>query len=100
MARSLTVAGETARLTLDTDLRAVSTTEYRFQSDHGVSCFGDRLVLELKYRGAPPAAFRQLVELFALTPRSTSKYRAGLSAVRGESPPLIIPGLATQAFYA
>jgi hypothetical protein len=59
------------------------------------------LVLELKYRGVPPAAFRQLVELFALTPRGASKYRTGLLTLRGESaPPLIVPGLATQAFYA
>ena len=48
-----------------------------------------RLILELKYRGAPPAIFRQLVEEFALTPQTASKYRLGVVARR--------PGRAAQA---
>ncbi len=60
----------------------------------------DRLILELKYRGVPPAIFRQLVEEFALDPQTASKYRLGVVAL-GLAPPYPdVPGARTEALYA
>ena len=67
----------------------------------GVPALSDRLILELKYRGAPPAIFRQLVEEFALTPQAASKYRLGMVAL-GQAVPEAAHDQATgtDAFYA
>ena len=41
------------------------------------------LILELKFRSAAPALFKQLVDDLALTPRAASKYRCAVSALTG-----------------
>ena len=60
----------------------------------------NRLILELKYRGAPPAIFRQLVEEFALTPQAASKYRLGMVALGQVVAEEIMTGTGTDSFYA
>ena len=59
-----------------------------------------RLILELKYRGAPPAIFRQLVEEFALTPQTASKYRLGVVALGLARSHQDVPVAGTEALYA
>lgn len=65
------------RLTLDEDLRVVPASGFAFES------MGDawplrtgRVVLELKFRGAPPELFGELMAEFGLEPGASSKYRA------------------------
>jgi VTC domain len=109
MARGVIRNGEMVRLTLDGDVRALPAHEARFASDVGVPAMAtvpampalsNRLILELKYRGAPPAIFRQLVEEFALTPQTASKYRLGLVAVGQVVAEEIRTGTGTDSFYA
>ncbi len=101
--------GEMVRLTLDGDVRAQLASEARFVSDAGVPAMAtvlampalsNRLILELKYRGAPPAIFRQLVEEFALTPQAASKYRLGMVALGQVVAEEIMAGTGTDSFYA
>ena len=70
-----------ARLTLDAGLRARPSDAVRFESDHGNEVLEGRLVLELKYHARVPALFRRLIEDFALTPETASKYRLGMGAI-------------------
>ena len=72
--------GETAagpiRMTLDQDLRALATGGLAF--DHarqGTLISEQGHILELKYRYAMPAVFKQLVDEFRLNPQAVSKYR-------------------------
>ena len=109
MARGVVRNGEMIRLTLDGDVRAQLASEARFVSDLGVPALAtvpalpalsNRLILELKYRGAPPAIFRQLVEEFALTPQAASKYRLGMVALGQAVPEEIMTVTGTDPFYA
>ena len=109
MARGVIRNGEMVRLTLDGDVRAQLASEARFVSDAGVPAMAtvpampalsNRLILELKYRGAPPAIFRQLVEEFALTPQAASKYRLGMVALGQVVAEEIMAGTGTDSFYA
>lgn len=109
MARGVIRNGEMVRLTLDGDIRAQLASEARFVSDLGVPAMAtvpalpalsNRLILELKYRGVPPAIFRQLVEEFALTPRAASKYRLGMVALGQVVPEEIMTVTGTDPFYA
>jgi hypothetical protein len=100
MARAVVRNSEQVRLTLDRDLRAMPTSDIPFPHQAGVPAMEGRLILELKYRGAPPAIFRQLVEELALTPQMVSKYRLGLVAL-GQAVPLEgAAGAGTAASYA
>jgi hypothetical protein len=65
----------TIRLTIDDDIRALPATGYAFRHGPGARVLDGSQILELKYRFAMPAVFKQLVETFALSPRATSKYR-------------------------
>ena len=78
--------GEVVRLTLDCDLRARAAFGYAFGSDPGLPIMNGDAILELKYRGPAPAIFKRLIEEFALTPRSASKYRMGLQASHASMP--------------
>jgi hypothetical protein len=71
-----------------------------FPPDPGIPVLADQLILELKYRGTPPAIFRQLVEEFALSPQATSKYRLGVGALGQTVATQVAPGSGTEAFYA
>lgn len=87
MARTFGRDGEVMRLTLDTDLRARDVPEIRFRRGAGVPVLaalpGKNVdaILELKFTGAAPALFRQLVEEFGLNPQAASKYRLAASAL-------------------
>ena len=109
MARGVVRNGDQVRLTLDCDLRALPAGDARFEPHAGapdmvempaIMGMPDRVILELKYRGAPPAIFRQLVEEFALTPQAASKYRLGVVALGQAVAHQIAPGVRTAAFYA
>jgi hypothetical protein len=100
MARGIFNGADTVRLTLDCELSARPALGYAFSDDPGrpidgiQACLagarsakaGDAAILELKYRGAAPAAFKRLVEEFALVPRTASKYRMGMLAALSSSP--------------
>ena len=42
-------------------------------------------IVEMKFRAAMPAVFKQIVEEFALQPQRLSKYRLGLEATRPDA---------------
>ena len=65
----------TIRLTVDQDIRTRVQRDVYFTSDEGRPVLPGRMVVELKFRSAMPAVFKQLVEEFRLTPQRVSKYR-------------------------
>jgi hypothetical protein len=73
------------RLTLDTTLRARLTHGYDFgqEADLKPVIDADRAILELKYRVAPPALFKELMEHFGLLPAAFSKYRTAMGVLAG-----------------
>jgi hypothetical protein len=81
MARIASTAEGLVRLTLDSDLRATGIEAPAFAADAGDRFFSGRNILELKYHARVPALFRRLIEEFALTPTTASKYRLGVAAV-------------------
>jgi VTC domain len=80
MARGTVRDGEAIRLTLDCDLRARTAVGYAFGDEPGTAILDGDAILELKYRGPAPTVFKRLIEEFALTPRTASKYRMGMLA--------------------
>lgn len=100
MARGVVRDGEQVRLTLDCDLQAMPSSDVHFSLEKGVAAMDGRLILELKYRGLPPAIFRQLVEDFALSPQTASKYRLGVVALGLAAVHQDVPGAGTEALYA
>ena len=81
-ARVLMCPDGLARLTLDASLRATLASLPRFTAAEGLDLLPGQVILELKYRVYMPAAFRQLVEEFALEPATISKYRLAMTALR------------------
>ena len=73
------------RMTVDFDLRVLPMPDRAFLPGVGLPLLDGQNIVELKYTVALPAAFKQLVELFALKTQPVSKYRAGL-ALLGLSP--------------
>jgi hypothetical protein len=103
MARVAQRDGEQIRLTLDSDLVAVSPVPSPVPGVDGppaVLTLPDRHILEMKYRCAPPAIFLQLLEEFRLAPQPVSKYRLGLVATRQVAPGGIGQDDRSVAFYA
>lgn len=98
MARGVMRDGEPVRLTLDSHLLALPATDLRFAHEGGAPILANRLILELKFRGAPPALFRRLAEDFALTPGAASKYRLGVVA-SGQAVPRLLGGIPSSATY-
>ena len=80
-ARGVIDDGGPARLTLDDSIRAHAIDGVTFSEDLGMSIAEPRLILELKFRGYLPAAFKRLIEEFALSPSPASKYRYGMAAL-------------------
>jgi len=68
------------RLTLDEDLRAwrVSQPEY-VPVAGGTGLLSDRAILEMKFRIAMPALFKQMLEEFQLQAQRVSKYHVALT---------------------
>jgi len=71
-----------ARLTLDENLRAAQVDEPEYAVRPEAPVAETRTILEMKFRVAMPAVFKQLVETFQLTPARVSKYRLAIDAVR------------------
>jgi hypothetical protein len=69
------------RLTIDADLRARMARGFELARERNLGVFDGRVILELKFRGALPALFKQLLEEFRLAPQSFSKYRVAMSAL-------------------
>ena len=65
----------TARLTLDTAMKAVASDVFSFDARPATPLLSDVMILELKYRQSLPAVFKDLVETFKLRPQRSSKYR-------------------------
>jgi hypothetical protein len=70
-----------ARLTIDQDLHAVASDAFTFDAQPVTPLLRGEMIVELKYRAAPPAVFKQLVEEFALRPRRASKYRVAADSL-------------------
>lgn len=87
-ARGIIRGDEIVRLTLDADLAVQAADGIGFAPGAGMPILDERMILELKYRGALPAIFRRLVEEFALTPQVASKYRLGRAALGAAPLPL------------
>lgn len=70
------------RLTLDDNLRAVPAAGVAFQEwQDGLTFLENKVVLELKFLRVMPGLFKLLVEEFALSPTSVSKYRLAATAL-------------------
>ena len=69
------------RVTLDQQVSVLPVSQVAFGAAVGTPLLRRGFILELKYRVAPPAAMRQLVEEFTLSPRRISKYRLGVLAL-------------------
>jgi SPX domain protein involved in polyphosphate accumulation len=63
------------RLTIDHDLRGILADRLDFKQEQGPLLMEDTCVLELKFRRELPVPFKNLVQEFALSPKSFSKYR-------------------------
>jgi hypothetical protein len=73
------------RLTIDDTLRVAHADRPSFVGDRQAVGFVEQcMILELKYRRATPALFKQLVEEFSLAPQPASKYRLGIMAIEPE----------------
>lgn len=81
-ARAGASANGPIRLTLDERLHVSVCARPAFGTvERAVAIAEGCMILELKFRAAIPALFKQLVEEFRLTPQATSKYRLGIAAV-------------------
>ncbi|MGE5198364.1 MAG: polyphosphate polymerase domain-containing protein [Rhodospirillaceae bacterium] len=69
------------RMTIDTNLRVLPMPDRAFIPGVGFPLIEGRCIVELKYRVAVPALFKQMVERFALAPGRISKYRLGLGVL-------------------
>jgi hypothetical protein len=75
--------GGPIRLTFDDDLAAGVANTAEFEDASRVSILRDKTIVEMKFTARMPAAFRRLVEDFALEPVRVSKYRLGIEATHG-----------------
>jgi hypothetical protein len=69
------------RMTVDTNLRVLPLPDRALIPGVGLPLIPDKTIIEIKYRVAMPALFRQFCEAFGIEPSKTSKYRLGLSAL-------------------
>jgi len=74
------------RLTLDDDLFAGVAGGARFEDADRTSILSDKTIVEMKFTATMPAAFKRLVEQFALEPVRVSKYRLGIEATHSVAP--------------
>ena len=72
----------TIRLTVDHDIRTMIRRDVHFTNDEGRPVLPGRMVVELKFRAAMPAVFKQLVEEFKLAPLRVSKYRLAVATLQ------------------
>jgi len=69
------------RLTVDDSLRAVPAAGLVFHAGSGDIFIHDRAIVEMKFRVATPAIFKELVGRFVLEPQRISKYRLAALAL-------------------
>jgi hypothetical protein len=69
------------RMTLDYSLSASVADAFAIDGAGPARLLNGQMILELKYRGAMPAVFRELADTFALTPGRASKYRVAADAL-------------------
>lgn len=101
MARVMQGQYGTVRLTMDDQLRAVPALDFEFRDEAGRAVLSDRVILELKYRVALPAAFKALIEAHALVPARMSKYRLAQDALQPWAVPAPVrPAAGLQVLYA
>lgn len=72
---------EGARLTIDRNLAVIPTALPLFKGGEGTPVLPGRCIVELKYRDAAPAVFKELLAAFSIVPVPTSKYRHAMSAL-------------------
>jgi hypothetical protein len=75
VARVSTTTHGPIRLTLDTDVRALTQPRVGFVNSQGDAILHNRAVLELKFPVVFPVLFKELVQDFKLSPARASKYR-------------------------
>lgn len=70
------------RLTLDEDLRAARVSQPEYRAVAGGRLFlRDRAILEMKFRLATPALFKQIMEEFRLRSQPVSKYSLAVNGL-------------------
>lgn len=78
---SMTASGP-IRLTVDEDIHALPVSGYRFdERERGLELSRDLRIVEIKFRGAMPALFKEAIERFLLVPAGSSKYRQAVDAL-------------------
>lgn len=75
MARVAATPEGPARVTLDRTLYGTASDAFSFDTRPATPLLNGVMILELKFRQALPAVFKQLVEEFSLQPQRSSKYR-------------------------
>jgi VTC domain-containing protein len=85
-ARCLGVNGRSIRLTVDETVCAAPAAGHAIVDVPGAPIADGTTIVELKFAGALPALFKQLVEAFALEPARLSKYRGGMLALGRVAP--------------
>jgi len=91
-ARLGTTAYGPMRLTIDDAIVGRYVSGLAFEPPTGVAVFEGQCVLELKFRAEMPVLFRHLIEEFALTAASVSKYRGAMLALGAGLPAEAEPG--------
>jgi hypothetical protein len=69
------------RMTLDYSLSASTADAFALDGAGPAPLLAGHMILELKYRGAMPAVFKELADTFALAPGRASKYRLAADAL-------------------
>jgi hypothetical protein len=80
-ARVAVTADGRMRMTLDYSLSASPADAFTLDGAGPAMLLPGQMILELKYRGAMPAVFRELADVFAITPGRASKYRVAADAL-------------------
>jgi len=80
-ARFADTADGKMRMTLDYSLSASPADAFSLDGPGPTPLLTGHMILELKYRGAMPAVFKELADTFALTPGRASKYRVAADAL-------------------
>jgi VTC domain-containing protein len=80
-ARLAATADGRVRMTLDYSLSASTADAFALDGAGPAGLLPGQMILELKYRGAMPAVFRELADVFKITPGRASKYRVAADAL-------------------
>jgi hypothetical protein len=81
VARAAPTDGGPVRVTIDTDIGALATTDRRFAMTRGVPVLPTQAIVEMKFHEAPPALLRRAIQDFRLDPAVVSKFRLSIEAL-------------------